>query len=135
MKILDLRNIRRSLLKRELQTITFYHMAHKKEEGTYHCNEKCSPRKGMPLLLIPEYSRINKGQRVPDRSKTAYRKPLVKCFLTGQTLDSQVFVMNNLNSCKTFSKYLYHTLNVLLLIKERISIILSDGQAATHSSP
>ena len=41
-----------------------------------------SPRKGVPLLLIPEYSGINKGQRVPDRSKTAHRKPLVKCFLT-----------------------------------------------------
>ena len=40
------------------------------------------PRKGMPLLLIPEYSAINKGQRVPDRAKTAHRKPLVKCFLT-----------------------------------------------------
>ena len=26
---------------RELQTITFYHLAHKKEEGTYHCIEKC----------------------------------------------------------------------------------------------
>ena len=38
--------------------------------------------KGMPLLLIPEYSGINKGQRVPDRSKTAHRKPLVKGFLT-----------------------------------------------------
>ena len=41
-----------------------------------------SPRKGVPLPLIPEYSGINKGQRVPDRSKTAHRKPLVKCFLT-----------------------------------------------------
>ena len=41
-----------------------------------------SPRKGVPLLLIPEDSGINKGQRVPDRSKTAHRKPLVKCFLT-----------------------------------------------------
>ena len=41
-----------------------------------------SPGKGVPLLLIPEYSGINKGQRVPDRSKTAHRKPLVKCFLT-----------------------------------------------------
>ena len=41
-----------------------------------------SPRKGVPLLLIPEYSGMNKGQRVPDRSKTAHRKPLVKCFLT-----------------------------------------------------
>ena len=41
-----------------------------------------SPGKGVSLLLIPEYSGINNGQRVPDRSKTAYRKPLVKCFLT-----------------------------------------------------
>ena len=41
-----------------------------------------SAGKGVPLLLIPEYSGINKGQRVPDRSKTAHRKPLVKCFLT-----------------------------------------------------
>ena len=40
------------------------------------------PRKGLPLLLIPEYSGISKGQRVPDRSKTAPGKPLVKCFLT-----------------------------------------------------
>ena len=44
-----------------------------------------SPGKGMPLLLIPEYSEINQGQRVPDRSKTAHRKPLVKCFLTANT--------------------------------------------------
>ena len=41
-----------------------------------------SPRKGVPLLLILEYSGINKGQRAPDRSKTTHRKPLVKCFLT-----------------------------------------------------
>ena len=40
------------------------------------------PRKGVPLLLITEYSGINKGQRVSERSKTAHRKPLVKCFLT-----------------------------------------------------
>ena len=69
-----------------MQTITFYRVAHKKEEGAYHCNEKCldssAPGKGVPLLLIPEYSGINKGQRVPERSKTAHRKPLVKCFLT-----------------------------------------------------
>ena len=45
-----------------------------------------SPRKGKPLLLIPEYSGINKGQRVPDRYKTAHRKPFVKCFLTHLTL-------------------------------------------------
>ena len=57
----DLKNTRQSLLKRK--------------EGTYHHNEKLtkempgflSPRKGMPLLLIPEYSGINKDQRIPDR--------------------------------------------------------------------
>ena len=42
-----------------------------------------SPGRGLPLLLIPEYSEINKEQRTPDRSKTVYRKPPVKCFLTG----------------------------------------------------
>ena len=65
-------------------------MVHKKEEGTYYHIEKLrkdmpgflSPRKGLPLLLIPEYSGINKDQRIPDRSKTAHRKPPVKCFLT-----------------------------------------------------
>jgi len=68
----------------------FYHMVHKKEEGTYHCIEKLrkempgflSPWRGLPLLLIPKYSGINKEQRIPDRSKTAHRKPPVKCFLT-----------------------------------------------------
>ena len=68
----------------------FYHMVHKKEEGTYHHIETLmkemsgflSPRRGLPLLLIPEYSGINKEQRIPDRSKTAHRKPPVKCFLT-----------------------------------------------------
>ena len=68
----------------------FYHMAHKKEEGTYYCIEKLtkempgflSPGRGFPLLLISEYSGINKEQRIPDRSKTTHRKPPVKCFLT-----------------------------------------------------
>jgi len=40
-----------------------------------------SPRRGLPLLLISEYSGMNKEQRIPDRSKTAHRKPPVKCFL------------------------------------------------------
>ena len=52
-------------------------MVHKKEEGTYHCIEKImkempgflSPGRRLPLLLIPEYSGINKEQRIPDRSK------------------------------------------------------------------
>ena len=65
-------------------------MVHKKEEGTYHHIETLmkemlgflSPVKGLPLLLIPKYSGINKEQRIPDRSKTAHRKPPVKCFLT-----------------------------------------------------
>ena len=65
-------------------------MVHKKEEGTYHRIEKLmkeipgslSPGGGLPLLLIPEYSGINKEQRIPDRSKTAHRKPPVKYFLT-----------------------------------------------------
>ena len=64
-------------------------MVHKEEKGTYHCIETLmkempgflSPGRGLPLLLIPEYSRINKEQRIPDRSKTAHRKPPVKCFL------------------------------------------------------
>ena len=64
-------------------------MFHKKKESTYHHIEKLmketpgflSPGRGLPLLLIPEYSGINKEQRIPDRSKTAHRKPPVKCFL------------------------------------------------------
>jgi len=46
-------------------------MVHKKEEGTYHRIEKLmkempgffSPRRGLPLLLILEYSGIDKEQR------------------------------------------------------------------------
>ena len=65
-------------------------MVHKQEEGTYHHIEKLtkempgfiSPERGLPLLLIPEYSGINKEQRIPDRPKAADRKPPVKCFLT-----------------------------------------------------
>ena len=38
-------------------------------------------------LLIPEYSGINKGQRIHDRSKAARRKPPVKCFLTQDVKD------------------------------------------------
>ena len=53
-----------------------------------------SPGKGMPLLLIPEYSGINKGQRVPDRSKTAHRKPLVKCFLISHYLNTVLHEKN-----------------------------------------
>jgi len=51
--------------------------------------ESLSPRRGLPLLLIPEYSGINKEQRIPDRSKTAHRKPPVKCFLTHGVANSR----------------------------------------------
>ena len=69
-------------------------MVHKKKEGTYHRIEKLmkempgflSPGRGLLFLLIPEYSRINKEQRIPDRSKTAHGKPPVKCFLTWKSL-------------------------------------------------
>ena len=52
-------------------------MVHKKEEATYHRIEKLtkempgflSQGRGLPLLLIPEYSGINKEQRIPERSK------------------------------------------------------------------
>ena len=40
------------------------------------------PGSSLLLHLIPEYSGINKGQRIHDRSKTAHWKPPVKCFLT-----------------------------------------------------
>ena len=80
-KIPDLQNIRRSVSKRELQTITFYLVAHKKEEGTYHHNEKCLDSSA-PGRACLSSSFLNKGQSVPDRSKPAHRKPLVKCLLT-----------------------------------------------------
>ena len=46
----------------------YYHTVHKKEEGTYHHIGKLmkempgslGPGRGLPLLLIPEYSGINK---------------------------------------------------------------------------
>ena len=41
-----------------------------------------APGVACQLLLIPEYSGINKEQRIHDRSKTAHRKPPVKGFLT-----------------------------------------------------
>ena len=81
----------------------FYHMVHKKEEGAYHHIERLmkempgflSPGRGLPLLLIPEYSGINKEQRIPDRSKTAQRKPPVKCFLTLTNLITWTKTLSN----------------------------------------
>ena len=71
----------------------FYGMVHKKEEGTYGIEKLTkerpgflSPGRGLPLLLNPEYSGINKEQRIADKSKTAHRKPPVKCFLTDKDM-------------------------------------------------
>ena len=47
------------------------------------------------LLLIPEYSGINKGQRIHDRSQTEHRKLPVKCFLAAATAGK------SLQSCPT----------------------------------
>ena len=65
-------------------------MVHKKEEDTYHHTETLmkemlgflSPGRGLPLLLIPEYSGINKEQRIPDRSKKHTGSLLLNAFLT-----------------------------------------------------
>ena len=89
-------------------------MVHKKEEGTYHRIEKLmkempgflSPGRGLPLLLIPEYSGINKEQRIPDRSKTARRKPPVKCFLTSYHTFSLSMAGVVQSSAKILSKIL-----------------------------
>ena len=60
---------RQSILKRQrVVNNHFYHMVHKKEEGTYHHREKLtkkmpgslSPRRGLPLLLIQELI-MNRG--------------------------------------------------------------------------
>ena len=52
------------------------------EKLTKEMHAFLSPGSGLPPLLIPEYSGINKEQRDHDRSKIAHRKPAVKCFLT-----------------------------------------------------
>ena len=86
----------------------FYHMVHKKEEGAYHHIGRLmkeipgflSPGRGLPLLLIPEYSGINKEQRIPDRSKTAHRKPPVKCFLTAIKILNEIQANKSNNTLK-----------------------------------
>jgi len=48
------------------------------EKLTKEMHAFLSPGSSLPLLLIPEYSGINKEQRIHDRSKIAHRKPPVK---------------------------------------------------------
>ena len=64
-------------------------MVHKREEGRNSYLSPCGktndgnacipkpPGSSLLLHLIPEYSGINKGQRIHDRTKTAHRKPPV----------------------------------------------------------
>ena len=60
-------------------------MVHKEEEDIYHYIETLmkeipgflSLGRGLPLLLIPEYSEINKEQRIHDRSKQHTRSLLL----------------------------------------------------------
>ena len=56
-------------------------MVHKKEEGTYHPTEKLTrempgflrPGRGLPLLLIPEYSGIKKrGKPLPGAEESRH---------------------------------------------------------------
>ena len=54
------------------------------EKLTKEMHAVLSPGSGLPPLLIPEYLGINKEQSIHDRSKTAHRKPPVKCFLTDE---------------------------------------------------
>ena len=62
-----------------------------------------SPRQGMPLLLIPELIRA----KFPDRSKTAHRKPPVKCFLTihwsSRTAKTKCQALGDLSNRNLFS--------------------------------
>ena len=88
-------------------------MLHKKEEGTSHHTETLikempgflSLGRGLPLL-IPEYSGINKEQRIPDRSKPAHREPPVKRFLTSYHTFSLSMAGVVQSSAKILSKIL-----------------------------
>ena len=68
------------------------------EKLTKEMHAFLSPRRGLPLLLIPEYSGINKEQRIHDRFKTAHRKPPVKCFLTAE--ESEIKLPTSAGSSK-----------------------------------
>ena len=54
-----------------------------------------SPGSHLPLLLIPEYSGINKEQRIHDRSETAHSKPPVKGSLTGSCYGEYAWAWSN----------------------------------------
>ena len=102
-----------------------------------------SPGKGASLHLIPEYSGINKGQRVPDRSKTAHRKPLVKCFLTA-TQERWIMVDSSDNTWPTGEgngkplqySCLENPINSMTIHHKRnlFLFIFQDSQGACNSS-
>ena len=87
-----------------------------------------------PLLLIPKYSGINKGQRDPDRSKTPHRKPLVKCFLTS----SPVITKFPIYTCR--SSFLRMILDFCsenyseLMLKMQVPKCFSCGSAGKESA-
>ena len=90
-----------------------------------------SPGSSLPPLLIPEYSGINKEQRIHDRSKTAHRKPPVKCFLTHkhkimfQFLGLSVFIpIPNKGNAKECSNY-----RTIVLISHASKVMLKILQA------
>ena len=102
-----------------------------------------SPGSSLPPLLIPEYSGINKEQRIHDRSKTAHRKPPVKCFLTHkhkimfQFLGLSVFIpIPNKGNAKECSNYctiafIPHASKVMLQgrLQQYMNLELPDVQA------
>ena len=84
------------------------------------------------LLLIPKYSGISKGQRIHDRSKTAHRKPPVKCFLTHkhkimfQFLGLSVFIpIPNKGNAKECSNY-----RTIVLISHASKVMVKILQAS-----
>ena len=67
-------------------------MVHK-EEVAYHHIETLM--KEMPGFFSQQERLASKEQRIPDRSKTAHRKPPVKCFLTLTNLITWTKTLSN----------------------------------------
>ena len=89
----------------------------------------------MPLLLVPESSGINKEQRTPDRSKTAHKKPPVKCFLTdGETVETvRYFILGG--SKITADGDCNHEIERRLLLGRKIMTNLDSIKSRDITSP
>ena len=99
-----------------------------------------SPGKGVPLLLIPEYSGINNGQRVPDRSQTTHWKPLVKwCFLTFSKIsDTELRIQSAYKDFKDnliwcFLDYYYFILCFLITTQPEPSVTVASSASTLLS--